>query len=58
MKEEACWEVERALRLSAMDVFEASKPTRRLVSSGNRAVREMSISSFCRRRNVSRSMPI
>ena len=24
MKEEACWEVERALRLSAMDVFEAS----------------------------------
>lgn len=24
MKQEACWEVERALRLSAMDVFEAS----------------------------------
>ncbi|MBR0797565.1 amidase [Bradyrhizobium jicamae] len=24
MKDEACWEVERALRLSAMDVFEAS----------------------------------
>ncbi len=52
MKPEAVWEVERGLKLSAQDVYQASVDALRTLSRGAQAVRQLRVSCAAQRAGV------